>query len=51
MLTNIRKVKKKKKFKEVEVTFGKMFADQLPNWAQTAMNGCMKKSMVLTFPH
>jgi len=30
-----RKVKKKKKFKEVEVTFGKMLPDQLPNWAQT----------------
>ena len=30
-----RKVKKKKKFKEVEVTFGKMLPDQLLNWAQT----------------
>lgn len=30
-----RKVKKKKKFKEVEVTFGKMLPDQFPNWAQT----------------
>lgn len=30
-----RKVKKKKKFKEVEVTFGKMLPDQLPNWAKT----------------
>lgn len=30
-----RKAKKKKKFKEVEVTFGKMLPDQLPNWAQT----------------
>jgi len=30
-----RKVKKKKKFKEVEVIFGKMLPDQLPNWAQT----------------
>lgn len=29
-----RKVKKKKKFKEVEVTFGKMLPDQLPNWGQ-----------------
>ena len=30
-----RKVKRKKKFKEVEVTFGKMLPTQLPNWAQT----------------
>lgn len=30
-----RKVKKKKKFKEVEVTFGKMLPDQFPNWSQT----------------
>lgn len=30
-----RKVKRKKKFKEVEVTFRKMLPDQLPNWAQT----------------
>ncbi|KPD09279.1 transposase [Aneurinibacillus migulanus] len=30
-----RKVKKKKKFKEVEVTFGKMLPDQFSNWAQT----------------
>ena len=30
-----RKVKKKKKFKEVEVTFGKMLPDQIPNWTQT----------------
>lgn len=30
-----RKVKRKKKFKEVEVTFGKMLPNQLPNWAQT----------------
>ena len=28
-------VKKKKKFKEVEVTFGKMLPDQFPNWSQT----------------
>ncbi|KZR56741.1 MULTISPECIES: ISL3 family transposase [Bacillaceae] len=27
-----RKVKRKKKFKEVEVTFGKMLPDQMPNW-------------------
>jgi transposase len=27
-----RKVKKKKKFKEVEVTFGKMLPNQMPNW-------------------
>jgi len=30
-----RKVKKKKKFKEVEVTFGKMLPDQFPSWSQT----------------
>lgn len=30
-----RKVKKKKKFKEIEVTFGKMLPDQFPNWSQT----------------
>ncbi|WP_077704331.1 ISL3 family transposase [Virgibacillus dokdonensis] len=30
-----RKVKKKKKFKEVEVTFGKMLPDQFPNWSHT----------------
>ena len=30
-----RKVKKKKKFKEVEVTFGKMLPEQFPNWSQT----------------
>ncbi len=30
-----RKVKRKKKFKEVEVTFGKMLPDQFPNWSQT----------------
>nr|GGG77350.1 hypothetical protein GCM10011398_23060 [Virgibacillus oceani] len=30
-----RKVKKKKKFKEVEVTFGKMLPDQFPDWSQT----------------
>ncbi|WP_102275594.1 ISL3 family transposase [Cytobacillus massiliigabonensis] len=30
-----RKLKKKKKFKEVEVTFGKMLPDHLPNWEQT----------------
>ncbi len=30
-----RKVKRKKKFKEVEVTFGKMLPDQLPNWPKT----------------
>ncbi|MDN6166101.1 MAG: ISL3 family transposase [Tetragenococcus koreensis] len=30
-----RKVKKKKKFKEVEVTFGKMLPDQFPNWKLT----------------
>jgi len=29
-----RKEKKKKKFKEVEVTFGKMLPDQFLNWAQ-----------------
>src|SRR5690625_1157655 len=27
-----RKVKRKKKFKEIEVTFGKMLPDQMPNW-------------------
>ena len=27
-----RKVKRKKKFKEVDVTFGKMLPDQMPNW-------------------
>lgn len=27
-----RKVKRKKKFKEVEVTFGKMLPEQMPNW-------------------
>ncbi|SFM47455.1 Transposase [Salibacterium qingdaonense] len=27
-----RKVKRKKKFKEVEVTFGKMLPDKMPNW-------------------
>lgn len=27
-----RKVKRKKKFKEVEATFGKMLPDQMPNW-------------------
>ena len=30
-----RKVKRKKKFKEVEVTFGKVLPDQFPNWSQT----------------
>lgn len=30
-----RKVRKKKKFKEVEVTFGKMLPDQFPGWSQT----------------
>src|SRR5699024_2387406 len=30
-----RKVKRKKKFKEVEVTFKKMLHDQFPNWSQT----------------
>lgn len=30
-----RKVKKKKKFKKVEVTFGKMLPDQFPSWSQT----------------
>ena len=30
-----RKVKKKKKFKEVEVTFGKMLPNQMPNWLKT----------------
>ncbi|MFS0560644.1 ISL3 family transposase [Terribacillus sp. 179-K 1B1 HS] len=30
-----RKVKKKKKFKEVEVTFGKMLHDQFQSWSQT----------------
>ncbi|KGX84335.1 hypothetical protein N784_13715, partial [Pontibacillus litoralis JSM 072002] len=30
-----RKVKRKKKFKDVEVTFGKMLPDQFPNWEQT----------------
>jgi len=29
------KVKKKKKFKEVEVTFGNMLPDQFPSWSQT----------------
>ncbi|WP_240452355.1 ISL3 family transposase [Virgibacillus sp. YIM 98842] len=29
-----RKVKRKKKFKEVEVTFGKMLPDQMPNWLE-----------------
>lgn len=29
-----RKVKRKKKFKEVEVTFGKMLSAQFPNWEQ-----------------
>ena len=32
-----RKVKRKKKFKEVEVTFGKMLPSQIPNQAQTTM--------------
>src|SRR5690625_174157 len=31
-----RKVKKKKKFKEVEVAFGKMLPDQFPNWSKTS---------------
>lgn len=46
-----RKVKKKKKPKEVEVTFGKMLSDQLPIGHKLAMNGCKKKSMVLIFLH
>lgn len=32
--TNV-KLKEKKKFKKVVVTFGKMLSDQLPNWAQS----------------
>ena len=38
-----RKAKKKKKFKEVEVTFGKMLPDQFPNWSQTGYEWVYEK--------
>lgn len=38
-----RKVKKKKKFKEVEVTFGKMLPDQFPSWSQTGYEWVYKE--------
>lgn len=46
-----RKVKRKKKFKEVEVTFGKMLPDQLPNWVQTGYEWVYEEIYGAAFPH